>query len=105
MPNLIHSLDSSSLGLLYDRLYNLYKDVNFYAIHDCFSTTCDKVESLINLLETVYLTIYTEDNYLLKFYKGIIDSILYHYNKDCVYKSEIITFYIQVGIYKLYDIE
>jgi DNA-directed RNA polymerase len=37
MPYLIHSLDASSLGLLlYDRFYSTYKDVNFYAIHDCF---------------------------------------------------------------------
>ena len=36
MPNLIHSLDSAWLGLLYDRFYNTHKYVNFYAIHDCF---------------------------------------------------------------------
>lgn len=42
----------------------------------------------INLLKTVYLDIYTEDNYLRKFDKGIIDSIKYHYNNDCTYINE-----------------
>jgi hypothetical protein len=30
---------------------------------------------------------------------------MYQYSKDCVYKSEIITFYIDDVEYKLYDIE
>lgn len=30
---------------------------------------------------------------------------MYHYSKDCVYKSEIRTFYIDGVEYKLYDIE
>lgn len=52
MPNLIHSLDSAYLALLYDRFYRTHKPiVNFYAIHDCFTTTSDKVDSLINLLK------------------------------------------------------
>lgn len=105
MPNLIHSLDSASLGLLYDRFYNTHKFVNFYAIHDCFSTTSDKVESLINLLKTVYLTIYTEDGYLRKFDQGIVDSIKFHYSKDCIYDSNKRTFYIDGYNYQLYDIE
>jgi DNA-directed RNA polymerase len=106
MPNLIHSLDSTSLSLLYDRFFYSHKPfVNFYAIHDCFTTTCDKVESLINLLKIVYLNLYTEDTYLRKFDKGIIDSIIYNYAKDCVYDSRNRTFKIENKYYKLYDIE
>lgn len=106
MPNLIHSLDAASLSLLYDRFYAAHKPiVNFYAIHDCFTTTCDKVDSLINLLKVVYLSLYTEDNYLRKFDKGIIDSIKYHYSNDCVYDSDNRIFYLENVKYKLYDIE
>lgn len=106
MPNLIHSLDATSLSLLYDRFYDSHKPiVNFYAIHDCFTTTCDKVDSLIDLLKTVYLSLYTEDNYLRKFDKGIIDSIKYHYGNDCVYNSDNRTFTIGKKDYRLYDIE
>ena len=77
MPNLIHWLVGASLSLLYDKFYVRHKPVaNFYAIHDCFTTTCDKVDSLISLLKIVYLSIYTEDSYLRKFDKGIIDLIL-----------------------------
>lgn len=106
MPNLIHSLDGTSLSLLYDRFFDSHKPiVNFYAIHDCFTTTCDKVDSLINLLKTVYLSLYTEDNYLRKFDNGIIDSIKYHYGNDCVYNSTNRTFTIDKKYYRLYDIE
>ena len=106
MPNLIHSLDAASLSLLYDRFYAAHKPiVNFYAIHDCFTTTCDKVDSLINLLKIVYLSLYTEDNYLRKFDKCIIDSIKYHYSNDCVYDSENRIFTIENVKYKLYDTE
>ena len=106
MPNLIHSLDGTSLSLLYHRFFESHKPiVNFYAIHDCFTTTCDKVDSLIDLLKTVYLSIYTENSYLRKFDQGIIDSILYHYGNDCVYNSDNRTFTIGKKDYKLYDIE
>ena len=52
MPNLIHSLDASSIALLYERLSenNTY---NLFTIHDCFAVTTDKVELLINLLKAV----------------------------------------------------
>ncbi len=106
MPNLIHSLDGTSLSLLYDRFFESHKPiVNFYAIHDCFTTTCDKVDSLIDLLKTVYLSLYTEDIYLRNFDKGIIDSIKYHYGNDCVYNSDNRTFTIEKKDYRLYDIE
>lgn len=106
MANLIHSLDAASLSLLYDIFYDSHKPiVNFYSIHDCFTTTCDKVDSLINILKTVYLSIYTEDNYLRKFDRGIIESIKYHYNDDCAYDDNNRTFIIENKKYKLYDIE
>ena len=106
MSNLIHSLDGTSLSLLYNRFFESHKPiVNFYAIHDCFTTTCDKVDSLIDLFKTVYLSLYTEDNYLRKLDKGIIDSIKYHYGNDCLYNSDNRTFMIEKNNYRLYYIE
>ena len=45
MPNLIHSLDSSSLCLLHNDFVSSYPEENlsFFSVHDCFVTTCDKV--------------------------------------------------------------
>lgn len=46
MPNLIHSLDASSIAILYDYLSN-HNIRNVYTIHDCFAVTADNVEKLI----------------------------------------------------------
>lgn len=63
MPNLIHSLDASSIALLYkDLSANNTRDL--YTTHDCFAVTADKVELLISLLKMVYIRIYWEDIHL-----------------------------------------
>lgn len=65
MPNLIHSLDASSIALLYRELG--YANINhLYTIHDCFAVTADNVEILINTLKGVYIQMYSDDLYLLK---------------------------------------
>ncbi len=48
MPNLIHSLDASSLTLLYNKFTKIYDKPQFLAIHDCFGTTLDKVKNFIS---------------------------------------------------------
>ena len=61
VPNLIHSLDGSSLSLLYDQytnLFNLKHPIQFYSVHDCFGTTCDKVFNLKTILASVYTDLY-----------------------------------------------
>lgn len=75
MPNLIHSLDASSLVLLYSKFSNIYNNPQFYSVHDCFGTTMDKVENLKTLLASVYTDLYSRDNYLDKFDKCILDHI------------------------------
>ena len=47
---LMNSLDANSLCSLYLRFIKQYKDVQFFAIHDCFATTFDKVFTLKTLL-------------------------------------------------------
>ena len=73
MPNLIHSLDASSLNLLYNKFSRIYKNPQFLAIHDCFGTTVDKVFNLKSMLASVYMDIYSKDPYLDKFDKNILD--------------------------------
>jgi DNA-directed RNA polymerase len=83
MPNLIHSLDASSLALL---VYNLFKEnpkTNFYSVHDCFAVTCNHVQRIMNSLKIIYYNTYSKDQYLRQFDKDFLDSILKHYGKDC----------------------
>jgi DNA-directed RNA polymerase len=89
MPNLVHSLDASSLCLLVDGFYNIpNKDIsqsenlNFFSIHDCFATTCNKFNHLINILKAVYIQTYCEETYLKKYDEGIINNIILAYGKE-----------------------
>ena len=78
MPNLIHSLDGSYLSLLYEKFSHLYcndETLQFFSIHDCFATTCDKVSNLKTLLASVYTDFYSSDPYLYNFDKFILDTI------------------------------
>jgi DNA-directed RNA polymerase len=84
MPNLIHSLDATSLTLLYLR----YKTINpnIFTVHDCFAVPAPYVESLIDLLQKVYLDLYSDKAYLIQFddsiRKNIVESLGKVFNKD-----------------------
>lgn len=57
MSNLIHFLDGTSLNILYEQFRNSFNSKNktqFFSIHDCFGTTCDKVFTLKTILVFVY---------------------------------------------------
>lgn len=80
MPNLIHSLDASSLSLFFNKFNDMYNSdslknnsVQFYSVHDCFGTTCDKVSNLKILLASVYTELYSTDPYLYRFDNQIMD--------------------------------
>lgn len=79
MPNLIHSLDASSLALVVDMFFKEnIKDSNinnFYSIHDCFAVTANNIVNLIKYIKLVYIKIYSDEQYLRKFDEGIINSI------------------------------
>lgn len=78
MPNLIHSLDSTSLSLLYEQFihsFNLKHATQFFSVHDCFGTTCEKVFTLKTLLASVYTDLYSSEPYLYRFDKYILDHI------------------------------
>jgi DNA-directed RNA polymerase len=85
MPNLVHSLDATSLALLYNSFYKeTEKDnvVNFYSIHDCFAVTANNVELLINLLKSVYIDLYSGNTYLQKFDDDLISYIRSVYGEE-----------------------
>lgn len=76
MPNLIHSLDASSLCLLYIRFSIQFENAQFFAIHDCFATTFDKVSALKTLLTPAYVDLSTDEHYLIKLDKDLINNLI-----------------------------
>ena len=84
MPNLVHSLDASTLSLLYNSLYNSVdtENVNFYSVHDCYGVTAKYVGILINLLSTIYIDIYSDKGYIQKFDQDIINHIMISYGEE-----------------------
>lgn len=75
MPNLIHSLDATTMSLLYKIFTKRYFNPQFFSIHDCFGTTCDKVYVLKALLASVYTDLYSNDHYLIKFDMDLFEII------------------------------
>lgn len=67
MPNLVHSLDAASLGLLIDNYFKVNKSKNFYSIHDCFAVTCNNVHLIYEFLKLSYCKIYIKNSFLEKF--------------------------------------
>ena len=104
MPNLIHSLDASSLSSLFEQFSNTYnKSVQFFSIHDCFGTTCDTVFCLQTILASVYVDLYISDPYLLRFDKDVLDQIdnCTHYTLD----RENRTVKLNTRIHQIHDID
>jgi DNA-directed RNA polymerase len=64
MPNLIHSLDATSIALLYEDFKNVH---NLYTVHDCFAVTSDNVPKLMEVLKLVYMRLYSDNGYLSEF--------------------------------------
>lgn len=108
MPNLIHSLDGSSLSLLYEQFINSFyfrkKDaIQIFPVHDCFGTTCDKVFILKTILASVYTDLYSSDPYIYKFDKFILDSI--ENNTDIKLDPVNRIVYYQNNKYTIHDVE
>ncbi len=81
MPNLIHSLDATSMTLLYNEFSKIYSEnTNLYTVHDCFATTSEKIETLMTILRSVYTKLYSKEPYLREFDRGIIETIKANYS-------------------------
>ena len=60
MANLIHFLDATSLSLLVNNYFKSYDNEikNIYGIHDCFSTTFNKMPFIVENLKLIYIFLY-----------------------------------------------
>jgi hypothetical protein len=64
-PNFIHSLDASTIALLYKNLQD--HNIDLYTVHDCFAVTANHVPILIYKLKKVYIKLYSSSSYLRDF--------------------------------------
>lgn len=105
MPNLIHSLDAVSMYLLHKQFtdYHKNKSIQFFSIHDCFGTTCDKIFVLKTMLASVYTDLYSSDQYLIKFDNYILDYI--DNNTDFKLDRENRVIELDKGKYIIHDVQ
>lgn len=82
MPNLIHSLDASSIALLNEFLSKNTDRVDIYTIHDCFAVTANNIDTWIKQLKNVYLYIYTGHEYLINLDTHIKNTIENYFGRD-----------------------
>lgn len=75
MPNLINSLDTTSMYLLHKSFSKIYPECQFFSVHDCFGTTTDKVATLKIILASVYTDLYSDNHYLASFDEDMFKSL------------------------------
>ena len=78
MPNLIHSLDGSTITLLIQDLKIL--NIHLYTIHDCFATTANYISILNTLVRLALCEIYSDEKFLVHLHEFFIDYIEGNYN-------------------------
>lgn len=68
MPNLIHSLDASSIIMFFFNLIKMYPNNHkFFSIKDCFATSADKIDTHMLQFKSVYTDIYYKNLYIKEF--------------------------------------
>lgn len=99
MPNVVHSLDSLALLLLYNSFSSLIGDnkvVNFYSVHDCYGVSAKYVESLITSFQTIFIELYSNSIYIQNFDNDLINLILTTYGENTTkYDNEKIIIYMR----------
>src|SRR5919201_4469472 len=84
MPNLIHSLDATTLALLVNDYFESdFCIKNIYTIHDCFAMPINHIEYIIDLLKMNYIKLYSQEKYLRKLDQGIINNIKNIFGDSC----------------------
>ena len=79
MPNLVHSLDSTALFMLYNIFKYSNKYINFYSVHDCFGAHPNEFENLTDLVLIEFVKLYTDFGFLTKFHERILQSFRDHH--------------------------
>ncbi len=104
-PNLIHSLDASSLALLVDLYFNSNCNSvkNIFTIHDCFAVTANNVDTVMDLLKLVYTKIYSDKQYLRELDKHIRGVIIHNYKES--FNEQKLEINVNDKIYKYPSVE
>ena len=102
MPNLVHSLDATSLALLVDLYFKSNNIHNIFSVHDCFAVTANRVGNVMELLKLVYTKIYSNDLYLEKLDRDIKNSIKVHFGEDAINEELLIKPSLYEGKKELY---
>lgn len=106
MPNLIHSLDATTMFLLYHEFTNNYgENTNLYTIHDCFATTSDKSKKLITVIWSIYTNLYSNNQYLRDFDQGILNTIKDNLRKEVKWNLEKRELRYKGRVILLHDVE
>ena len=106
MPNLIHSLDASSLALLYNKLRKIITNPLFFSIHDCFAVPASSIDTIKILLASVYNDLYTDNSYLKTFDDYILSTLKHCTGTIVDTETRIVSYKIKNKdiTYKLHDI-
>jgi len=84
MPNLVHSLESASLGLVIEIYFKVIDNKNFDSIYVCFVVPCNNAKLLTNLIKSAYCINYVDNKYFLYFDANFINSIKNYYGENNV---------------------
>ena len=75
LPNLIHSLDASTLTILVNKLKVNGYNVPFYSVHDCFASTANNMSLIKKLYKESLVDIYNDNKVLKIFEKDLLQYI------------------------------
>ena len=87
MPNLIHSMDGSTITLLVKKLRALGIN-NLYTIHDCFATTANNITIINELVRESFCEIYANEQFLFDLHRFFIEYISGNFN--ILYNNELL---------------
>jgi DNA-directed RNA polymerase len=90
MPNLIHSLDGTTIALLVNFLKNLGIS-NLYTIHDCFASTANNISIINEYVRESFCQTYADVSFLFNLHIFFMEYILGNYKIYCKDTSEFIT--------------
>jgi DNA-directed RNA polymerase len=74
IPNVIHSLDASHLMFVIKECINT-NILPIITVHDCFGTLPNQMFHLEQVVKKQFVHLYTNENFLNKFHKKLLDSI------------------------------